>query len=127
MRGVRPTTDFDKLLKTAKITSSGTDIDPSSTGWKTAFAVPQGKRWEFINFHGYRGGSTIKFDKVAFNNGTFRMEVAGFTGTGNYQQELTQPHVLEEGWTVEVEITVGHVSDSFTLLAEYNEEDAYRE
>jgi hypothetical protein len=125
--GVRPITDFDKLLRSAKLASSGTDIDASSTGWKTALTVPVGKRWDFINFHGFRGGSTIQYDKVAFNNGSLRMEVAGFSGSGNYQQELTQGHVLEEGWTVEVQIIVAHATDSFTLYAEYIEEDAYRQ
>ncbi len=115
----------DELLKTAKI-EVGTQVLPGATGAIIVLTVPNGKRWDVRAFRCYRSnGAAEEINTLEVFDGTSAIQLDVYTATSDYSSMLIRRCILEEGWSLRVNVSTHNAGDGLTAQAYVLEEDAY--
>lgn len=114
---VVPITDFDELLRAAKLKTVTADI---SAGVATLFTVPSGKRWRLTLIS--KASVSTNSIGVLINDGTTSVRVTAI-GTAALVT-YTQGMIMEQSWILRAE--QGNALDSAIVFEiHYIEEDAF--
>lgn len=121
---IQPVTQVDDLLRTIEIDNYG-PTDPTSTGFKTGWTVPNGERWGLIayQFLGSTAGTTL--GGIRLNNGTNTITIDSPSAAQYIDTLLVQRVPVQEGWTIEFQVVAYNATDTVTGYLLYEKEDSY--
>lgn len=119
-----PITNADSLVFDPKILESSNGVDCTTTGWKTIWTVPAGKRYTILCLEVWLGtGSTARADKFGILYDTARCTIYKVTAASQLVNYLTTPLKCEQGWSIQVNVSTSNAGDYFTGEMLYLEED----
>ena len=121
---ISPVTNVDALLSEAKVVTN--DTAALGLGIQTVITVTTGKRWTVHCYQLTRLNNDRNIDAVYLFDGTLAVFVETFTAAGTRNSGIAiSPFTLDEGQSIQVDITGGTTDSSYRCRLWVDEEDAY--
>lgn len=125
-RTIQPTTNVDELLAENSIETSGT-VDPGATGQFSIYTVPLGRKavLHVARVAKIGGGGTIVFTQLSIYDGVTNMVLLGQAAAIDIQYTLPHAVPMEEGWSVQVNVSAYTAGDDLNGQVLVTEQDAF--